>query len=111
MIGWEDSTIEELGAPWPLDVEPWSIAIDGDVDPVPEAGSSLLLDDPEHVAILKELREQYRTDMQPKGLPNALEAYGHLTFEDAGGQDLFQVWIRDALPIEEANGLIPLPSP
>lgn len=111
VIGWADATIDELGVPWPLDIDPWSIAIDGDVDPAPEAGQTVLVDDPEHVAILRDLREQYRSGNLPKNAPNALEAYGHLTFEAAGGQDLFQLWMRDSLPIEDAMGLIPLPPP
>jgi hypothetical protein len=109
VIGWADATLDELPAPWPLAVDPWSIAIDGDVDPAPQAGQTLLVDDPEQVATLRELRRQYRENDLPDGVPNSLTAYGHLTFEDAGGQDLFQLWMRDALPLEDATGLIPLP--
>jgi hypothetical protein len=72
-------------------------------------GEALLLDDEAHVATPRELRQQYRDGELPKDVVNSLEAYGHLTFLDEGGQDLFQLWMRDALPIEDANGLIPLP--
>lgn len=109
VIGWADSTIDELGAPWPLPIDPWSIAYDGNVDLPLEAGDSVLIDDEAQAATLRELRRQYREDDLPEGVANALEAYGHLTFLDEGGQDLFQLWMRDSLPIEEANGLIPLP--
>lgn len=109
VIGWADSTIDELGAPWPLPIDPWSIAIDGNVDPAPQAGTSVLIDDDAQAATLRELRRQHRDGELPDDVINALEAYGHLTFLDEGSDDLFQLWMRDALPIEEANGLIPLP--
>jgi hypothetical protein len=109
VIGWVDSTIDELGAPWPLPIDPWSIAIDGDVDPPPQAGDSVLIDDQAQALTLRDLRQQYREDQLPKDVINSLEAYGHLTFLDEGGQDLFQLWMRDALPIEDGSGLIPLP--
>jgi hypothetical protein len=108
VIGWADSTIDELGAPWPLPIDPWSIAISGDDLPT-APGDAVLIDDEAQVATLRELRRQYREDDLPDDVINALEAYGHLTFLDEGGQDLFQLWMRDALPIEDANGLIPLP--
>jgi hypothetical protein len=111
VIGWVDSTIDELGGPWPLAIDPWSIARDGNVDPPPEAGETVLLDDADDVATLRELRRQYREDDLPQDVINALQAYGHLTFLDAGGQDLFQLWMRDSLPIEDENGLIDLPEP
>jgi hypothetical protein len=111
VIGWDDATLDELGVQWPLPMDPWSIASDGDDDPAPQAGETLLIDDPTQVATLRELRRQYREDDLPEGVPNALHAYGHLTFTDAGAQDLFQLWMRDSLPIEDATGLIPLPQP
>ena len=112
VIGWADATLpDELGQPWPLAIDPWSIAIDGNVDPAPEAGQGVLIDDEAQVATLRELRRQYREDDLPPDVPNALEIYGHLTFEAAGGQDLFQLWMRDSLPIEDEMGLIDLPEP
>ncbi|MCX4244846.1 hypothetical protein OEB96_29745 [Paraliomyxa miuraensis] len=108
VIGWSDSTVDELGATWPLTVDPWSLALDGDVDPAPQAGDSILVEGAD-AQTLRELRQQYRTDTQPDGLINSLTAYGHLTFNDATGQDLFQLWMRDALPLENPHGLIPLP--
>lgn len=111
VIGWADATLDEVGVQWPLPMDPWSIAIDGEIDPAPQAGETLLVDDPEQVATLRELRRQYREDDLLEGIPNALHAYGHLTFTDEGGQDLFQLWMRDSLPIEDATGLIPLPQP
>jgi hypothetical protein len=109
VIGWIDATLDELGVPWPLPMDPWSIALDGAVDPAPQAGETLLIDDPEQVATLRELRRQYREDEISDDIPNALQAYGHLTFTNEGGQDLFQLWMRDSLPIEDEAGLIPLP--
>lgn len=110
VIGWEDSLIDELGVNWPLELDPWSIAIDGSsLDDPPTAGTSVLVDDPEAVAQLRELRRQYREDDLPEGVPNSLAAYGHLTFTSHDGQDLFQLWMRDSLPIEAEDGLIPLP--
>lgn len=109
VIGWADSIIDELPVQWPLSAEPWSLAVDGDTDPAPEAGDTILIEDPVDVATLRELRAQYRDDELPDGVPNALTAYGHLTFTDDGGQDVFQLWMRDALPIEDEQGLIPLP--
>jgi hypothetical protein len=109
VIGWADATLDELGVSWPLPMDPWSIAIDGAVEPAPQAGQTVLIDDPAQVATLRELRRQYRDDDLPVGVPNALHAYGHLTFTDEGGQDLFQLWMRDSLPIEDEAGLIPLP--
>lgn len=111
VIGWADATLDELPVPWPLASDPWSIARDGNVDPPPEAGEAVLIDDAEDVATLRELRRQYREDDLPDGVPNALQAYGHLTFVNEGGQDLFQLWMRDSLPIEDEVGLIPLPQP
>jgi hypothetical protein len=111
VIGYADSTLDELAVPWPLEIDPWSIAIDGDVDPFPLAGQTVLIDDPADLATLKELRRQYREDDLLEGIPNALQAYGHLTFENQGGQDLFQLWMRDSLPIEDDVGLVPLPQP
>ncbi len=110
VIGWADTTLDELGVPWPLPtVDPWSIARDGNVDPAPQAGETVLIDDAEQVATLREERRKYREDDLPDGIPNALEAYGHLTYENGGDLDLFQVWMRDSLPLEDATGLIPLP--
>lgn len=111
VIGWVDATLDELPVPWPLATDPWSIALDGDVDPPPQAGETVLIDDAEDVATLREIRRQYREDDLPDGVPNALQAYGHITFTNEGGQDLFQLWMRDSLPIEDAMGLIPLPQP
>lgn len=111
VVGWANASLDELGVPWPLEADPWSLAVDGDTEPPPQAGQSILVDDPQQVALLRELRRQYREGDLPEGLPNALEAYGHLAFTDAGGQDLFQLWMRDALPIEDDAGLVPLPSP
>lgn len=111
VIGWADSTLDELPVAWPLPTDPWTIALDGDVDPPPEAGATVLIDEASEVATLRELRRQYREDDLPDGIPNALTAYGHLTFVDDGGQDVFQLWMRDALPIEDESGLIALPQP
>lgn len=107
VVGWSDSTIDELGMPWPMANDPWSLAIDGDNDPEHQAGDSVLIDDPLEAATLRDLRRRYREDDLLEGTPNALQAYGHLTFEE--GTDLFQLWIRDALPLEDETGLIPLP--
>lgn len=111
VIGWVDATLDELPVPWPLATDPWSIALDGNMDPPPEPGQTVLIDDTEDVATLREIRRQYREDDLPDGVPNALQAYGHITFTNEGGQDLFQLWMRDSLPIEDEVGLIPLPQP
>jgi hypothetical protein len=111
VIGWVDATLDELPAAWPLPIDPWSIARNGDTDPAPEAGETVLIDDASQAATLRELRRQYRDDDLPDDVPNALTAYGHLTFGDAGGQDLFQLWMRDSLPVEDDAGLIALPQP
>lgn len=111
VIGWADATLDELPVSWPLATDPWSIALDGNEDPPPEAGQTVLIADEADVATLRELRRQYREDDLPEGVPNALEAYGHLTFTNEGGQDFFQLWMRDALPVEDGVGLIPLPQP
>lgn len=108
VVGWADSVVDELGVPWPLERDPWSIAVDGDTEQGFEA-PSILIDDPDEVAALRELRRQYRDDDLPLGIPNALHAYGHLSFTSEDGQDLFQLWIRDALPLEDEDGAIALP--
>lgn len=109
VVGWVDSVIDELGVPWPLERDAWSIATDGDAKPGPEAAPSMLIDDPEEVAFLRELRRQYREDDLLPNIPNALHAYGHLSFTSESGQDLFQLWMRDALPLEDGSGRIELP--
>ncbi len=111
VLGHVDSTLDELGVPWPMEGDPWALAIDAAQEPSPPPGHAVLVDDPGEASDWRELRRQYREDDLPAGIPNALHAYGHLSFHDQTGQDLFQVWMRDVLPMEDEAGLIELPSP
>jgi hypothetical protein len=95
-------------APWPLMIDPSAIAAE-------EEGASeyptVRIDGGDDLATLRELRRQYREDDLPPGTPNNLYDHGYLLFHDAGGQDLFKLWIRDSLPLEDEDGHVPLPPP
>jgi hypothetical protein len=107
VVGFADSVADELGVPWPLGSDPWSLASDGDAEP--GMTHSVLVEKSEDVELWRELRRQYRDDDLPEGIPNSLHAYGHLSFTSTDGQDLFQLWMRDALPLENDEGHIDLP--
>lgn len=95
-------------APWPLMVDPWSIATMA--TPTSDFPTVRIDEGPE-LATLRELRRQYREDDLPADTPNSLYSHGHLLFHDLGEVDLFKLWIRDVLPIEDDDGHIPLPAP
>jgi hypothetical protein len=95
-------------APWPLMIDPASIAaVEGPTSEYP----TVRIDGGDDLSTLRELRRQYREDDLPPDMPNNLYQHGHLMFHDAGGQDLFKLWIRDSLPLEDEDGRIPLPPP
>lgn len=89
---------------WPLS---WSLA---EVVHTPEdaseaePGSGILIDDPEEVAALREIWDDYDSIM-----PETWKTYG-IPFEDPQVPGVvFSVFVRDTLPFEEANGLVTLP--
>ncbi|WAS95388.1 hypothetical protein [Nannocystis punicea] len=96
------------GAPWPLTIDPSAIAaVEGPTSEYP----TVRIDGGDDLATLRELRRQYREDDLPADLPNSLYQHGYLLFQRDGGPDLFKMWIRDSLPLEDEDGHIPLPPP
>jgi hypothetical protein len=92
--------------PWPLAAEPWSLAAEESVD---TNYPTVRIDSGDDLETLRELRQKYREDDEPPA--NSLYMHGHLQFHDMAGVDLFRVWIRDSLPIEDDDGRVALPSP
>lgn len=98
----------ESAPEWPLAIDPASIAAEDSID---ANFPTVRVDAEPDLSTLRALRQQYREDDLPPDAPNYLINYGFLLFHDVGGPDLFRLWIRDSLPIEDADGHIALPPP
>ena len=87
------------------DVPVWDLGLDlSEVDTTPielsMQGTSTLVDDPEIAAALRQFRAQN---------PEATAYYEPIVVNDSGGA--YEVFVRDALPLENEQGLIAWPSP
>lgn len=108
VIGLPGEAVDAESALWPLMADPWSIAVDGSQS---SEFPTVLIDAGDDLAILHAERKKYREGDLPPGEPNPLKLGGNLVYHDISGQDLFNLWIRDALPIEDEDGKIHLPPP
>ncbi len=90
----------EHAFPWPLSQPPAAIARPCEIGY--QRGTSLLVTKPEELAALRKVRAGYL--QLPPGY-----AVGGLATQAAGDEMVFQLSLRDALPFEDASGVIPAP--
>lgn len=105
VVGSPGAAMDADAEPWPLAAEPWSLAAEESLD---SNYPTVRIDAGPDLETLRELRQKYREDDQQPF--NSLYMHGHLQFHDMAGVDLFRVWIRDSLPIEDDSGHVALPS-
>jgi hypothetical protein len=85
--------------PWTVDLDLATVAVS--YEELVEAGMSTLIDDPALTVALREFRAQHAK--------LAAQFFG-LVVETQSGE-LYELFLRDALPLENDQGLIPTPAP
>jgi len=102
-------TEEPCALEWPFDLDPAAVARDDVDDP---SSPSRLVTDRIFASEIRSLRDQYLAGSVPEGSCNLLlEDSSFLFYEAADPMTVLDLWMRDAVPLENADGRIPLPEP
>lgn len=100
---------EACAAVWPFDIDPdaWARWEDDTL-----TTQSILVDDPDLAAQLREVRRLYRDGPVPLADCDPLRVGLELTFyEEQDPSTGYLLWTRDALPMEEPDGGVSVPPP
>ena len=103
----EPSTEGQCSPVWPFSLDPEKYAYDRDDPIVATTGSSSLIDDADEAAELRSYWLDYREN--PTCDPLGWFALGFISPENANVW--YGLYVRDAVPLENDQGLIPIPFP
>lgn len=96
-VDMDPNYVDPLAVPWPL---AWPLETVAKVVLPGELGIGTLIEDPDDVEALRALAAQGE---------NVLDVRGALVFQDGPGAPVYSLWLRDSIPFENTEGLIPGP--